>query len=380
MLPYLSSYIIKIKMKYKKILILFLLVSQVFAKEMIYLSRSPRALFMGDAHTALAGNDEFSLYYNPASLGGNNGLSFTPLNPGFGITNVLGELERFQNFPSSDAAAIAERITGLPIYLNFGVWPGFKMAFFGFSLIAQNRTSIILRNRTHPSLDIDYRYDKGFVTGFAVNLQNSKSSRHSLGYGLKYITRDGLQNSFDLFSTDILNIINSGVGDVAEIREAIGFSKGKGFGHDIGYEFMTTSGRNTFSFGASILDVGDLKFKESIGAAGVPDQEMMINSGVAFKQDFTLFDYTLAMDIHPINQPIPFGRKFHFGMELGLPFISVLGGWGDGYFNYGLDIRLWPIQLIMGFYSVELGNSYREEEGKRAMILLKFFDMNFDAY
>lgn len=350
------------------------------AKEAAYITRSPRALLMGDAYTALASEDEYSLFYNPASLGANEGLTFTAINPSFGITNALGELDRFQNFPSNDAPGIADRVLGLPLHLQVGAHPGFKMATIGLSLLAQSTTNIVLRNRVHPSIDIDYRYDRGFIAGFALNLSKSKSSRHSIGFSVKHIEREGIDNSFDLLSTDILNIVENGVKDFNDIRQAVGYSRGDGWGTDAGYEYSNKFGRSKFTFGASLLDIGDIEFRKTEGNLDVPKQEMTLSTGAAFQQDFGLFDYTLSLDMHPINRPYPVERMVHAGFELALPIVSAQIGWNEGYFSYGLGVKMWPVKLYLGFYSVELGNEYREEEGKRAVVLLQLFDLSFDAY
>ena len=75
-------------------LILINLFSGLHAQEVNYLARSPRALLMGDAFTAIA-DDEFTLFYNPAALGRNKGVSFTLLDPNFGLTDALSESDRF---------------------------------------------------------------------------------------------------------------------------------------------------------------------------------------------------------------------------------------------------------------------------------------------
>jgi len=99
--------------------ILLILTMPAMAMEMSYLGRSPRALLMGDAYTAIA-DDEYTLFYNPAALGKNRGVSFTLIDPTLGITDALSEMDRFKNFPSGSGAApqIASRIMDFPIYLQ----------------------------------------------------------------------------------------------------------------------------------------------------------------------------------------------------------------------------------------------------------------------
>jgi hypothetical protein len=345
---------------------------------------------MGDAWTALANNDEMTLFYNPASLGANDTVAFAPLNPRLGATNALDELDRFKNFPKNDAVALVDRLLGFPAYAELSAFPGLKMMRFGFSLFTTNKISLNLRNRVHPSFEIDYRYDRGFTAGFAYNLIGGRGlkgkklgsgTRLSIGYGLKYIRREGVSDEFDVFGTGLLGKITAGFENLQDIKDAFGFAEGKAFGHDLGIEFATGTGSSELVAGLSILNVGDIQFRKlSKGETDVPKQDMYINTGIAFKQDFTIFDYALSMDLKPINLPIPVARMIHVGAMVNIPFMSFYGGLSEGYTSYGAELRLFPIKIIAGFYDVELASEYKEEPGKRAMIYLSFFDAQFDIF
>ncbi len=363
-----------------------------FAQEIPAIGRSPRGQLMGDAFTAVA-DDEYTLFYNPAALGRNKGVSLTPLNPSFGGTNALDDTDRFKDFPKKDPAAIADRILNYPVSLQASVFPGLKMGTFGFNLFASSKTNMILLNAVHPILDIDYRYDKGFVAGFAYNLGSGAYSsrikksnkakitsgkRLSVGISVKHVNREGIDDQYDLFGTTLLNKINSGATEIDDLKKALGYSKGKAWGVDLGTEFAYSSGRNLFTAGLSIMDVGDMRFRKMEGNGDIPIQEMSINTGVAFKQDYGLFDYTLAADLRPLNSTVVFARKFHFGTELSLPLVTLNAGWSEGYVSYGGSVKLWPVKLTAGFYGVELGSKFREQEAKRFVVYLSLFDFSFD--
>jgi hypothetical protein len=346
---------------------------------------------MGDAYTALA-DDEYTLFYNPAALGRHSGLTVNLVNPHFGITNALDEMDRFEDFPSSDAVAISERIIGFPIFLQAGITPGMKMGNLGFSLIANSTSSITLRNRTHPFLDVNYRYDRGFVAGYAYTWgQKGRGTRHngkyripsgittSIGASVKHIKREGIDNTFDLFGTQLLNTIRAGVEDAADLKESLGYSKGSGWGVDLGMERVWSNGTSSIILAGSILDVGGTKFKKTSGTDDVPEQDMWINAGVSWKQDFMLFDYSLSLDLHPLNEDMDFGRKLHIGAKIGIPIFDFYGGIGSGYLSYGVGINFWPFRLIAGFYSTELGYRYKQQKGSRAIIYLSLFDFSFDT-
>src|SRR6218665_1805616 len=119
-------------MKKISISLTVLLTFSAVGQEVSYIGRSPRAQLMGDAYTAVA-DDEYTLFYNPAALGRNKGVSFTPINPSFGGTNALKDTDKFKDFPKNDPSAIADRILNYPVSVQASVFPGLKMSSFGFN-------------------------------------------------------------------------------------------------------------------------------------------------------------------------------------------------------------------------------------------------------
>ncbi|WP_127714681.1 hypothetical protein [Halobacteriovorax sp. HLS] len=368
-------------MKKLFLVLLFTFPFNLFSKEIIHIGRSPKALVLGDAYTARA-DDEYTLFYNPAALGRNGGIEITPLNPQFGITNALDEVDRFKDFPSSDPAAIADRLLGFPVYLQAGVFPGLKMATFGFNLFAQTRTSFLLQNATHPIIDLDYRVDRGFVAGFALNFgsggKKQMGNRTSVGISIKHSQREGIDGEFDLFGTDLLAKITSNTSSIDDLRNSIGWSKGKAWGVDLGFEQAFNTGMSEFSWGVSILDVGGTNFRRVSGNAVIPEQEMYVNAGGNWKQSLGPFAYSLSFDLAPLNIYMPFARRFRTGLEIELPFISLLGGYSEGFISYGAELRLWPFKILAGFYSAEAGVDFKEFESKRAVIQLNLLDVDID--
>ncbi len=360
--------------------------SMISAREISYLARSPRALLMGDAYTAIA-DDEYTLFYNPAAMGRNQGLSLTPLDPSFEVTNALDEMDRFENFPSGDVSAIADRLLGFPVHLKAAAFPGLKMATFGFNLFASTTTSMVLRNKTHPLMNLKTSLDRGFIAGFAYNIGKGARKkdggytpgvRQSIGFGVKHMNREGIDGTFDLFGTKLLTSVDAGIDDIQDLKDAFGFAKGDAWGVDFGYELMFSSSFTQLTLAASVLDAGGTRFRKTGGTGDVPMQEMTVNTGMALRQDFKIFDYTFSFDLHPLNQDVDFLRRVHTGLEINLPLVSVLAGWNAGYLSYGAALKLWPFKLFVGFYGVELGVDYKQEAGKRAVIQLSLFELNFD--
>jgi hypothetical protein len=376
----------------KKLLIFFIFIFSClsFSREVFYLARSPQALLMGDAFTAVA-DDEYTLFYNPAALGRNSKVSFTPFSPSFGLTDPLSGIDKFTNFPST-APAIANKIMDFPIYLQFGAVPTVKMAHFGMSLFLNNQTSMVLRNSVHPVLDIKNNYDRGFIAGFAYNIGNgslindlaskkktvSAGERFTVAASVKSITRQGLDGQFDLFGTKLLSTINNGGASVSSIKSALGYSTGKAWGFDVATEYSVSSGSSSFTAAYSLLDIAGTRFTKTEGTADVPLQPMYANAGVAFKQDFGVFDYTLSADLHPLFGPVDFMRQLHLGARVGLPLINLYGGFSEGYLSYGAAFDIWPFNLTAGWYGVETGAKLKQQEAKRFILYLSLFDFSID--
>lgn len=377
-----------IKLIFKSLFALFLVVIQLQAQAQglafRHLARSPRCLLMGDACTARA-SDEFSLFYNPAALARSRGFEISPLNFSLEGSNILEDQDRFEDFPS-DASAIADRVLDFPVYTRLSGHPGVKIGSFGLSLIANNSLSMSLQNRVHPILDIDYRYDRGFIAGYAHSWGEGSYSigegfgqghRFSFGLSLKHIQREGLEGQFSFFGTQILSAISNS-SDYSEIRKNLGFSKGDGFGWDIGFEHSYSSNGIEWSNGFSILDVGDTRFKVTEGAFKLPRQEMAVNLGTAFTQRFWPFHYTISADLHPLNSPLDFRSKLHVGLEVGAPLLTGYFGWASGYSSYGLMTKIWPLSIGVGYYSVEAGPDFRSAEQSRLLFFVNLLDIKID--
>lgn len=375
--------------KLVRLIFIFSLGISSYAFESFYLGESPRAKLMGNAWMGLANQDSYTIFYNPASLGGNYDLDLSPVNFTLAGPNALDDTDRFTNL-SSDADEIADSLLGFPLYLEASNFSTLKVHHFSFSYFTKNRANIILKNRVNPAFDVDYSYDRGFITGFAFNLiggslnkQKKKimtGKRLSVGYSFKYIGREATRDKFDLFSTNILTKISGGFNDIQDIKNTFGYSKGSGTGHDLGIEYANGWGNSEFIASMAILDIGGTHFKKEEGDKTVPKIEMAVNTGFSFRQDWKAFDYAIALDIKPINQELDFGRLFHMGAQVNIPFFGFFAGYGEGYLNYGAEIRLWPLTLTVGYNSVEIGSTYKETEGDRLFVYLSLLDTSMDIF
>ena len=362
----------------RKIVLLFLtiLTAQSEAEEIRYIGRSPKALFMGDAYTSIA-DDEYTLFYNPAGLARNETVDFSPLSADASVTNVYpDDMDRFKDIPS-DTTGLVSRFLGLPLHGHIGYVPGIKIQNFGISGIYNYTVNIELNNAIHPTAKIDIRYDKGAIMGYAHEVRRNKYEKFAFGVGLKMIKREGLVKEFDVFGPTLLTLVNESGSDFSSIKHALGFSKGKGYGLDLGMLYRLETKLAEFAWGTSILDVGNTRFSLTSGTEPLPVQEMYVNTGISLSKEYSIMDIKLTADLHPLNVPMDFGRKMHFGLYLDMPIIKVLLGYNSGYLSAAMEFDIWIAKALVGMYQVELGSKYKQRKGSRGLLYLRFLEFLF---
>lgn len=369
----------------KLFFILALIPLAAFGFETQQTMRSPQALLMGDAFTAV-NDDEFTLFYNPASMGRHKSdFSLTPFNPQASGTNILNDMDRFKDFPDEPVAA-SKLLMDYPAHASASIVPGFKLFNVGVSFLASESYDVLLRNRARPMLDVDMKSDKGIQVGVGIPLGSSRISRKSqtgsqtsFGIGAKYIERTGVRDTLGLTSTTGIQAI--GKDELQQILQTLGQVKGIGYGFDAGLEHVVKHGNSKFVAGLSALDITGTKFKEQYNEHNlqVSDIKDQVNLGLAVGQDFTLFHYILSADFRGLNDQMDFGKRTRFGAQIGIPGVKLLGGINSGYYSYGAMLDLKVIKLTAGFYDMELGAQYKQIKSRRFVIYLSLFDFSFDA-
>jgi hypothetical protein len=367
------------------IFILVLLSSHALAFEYPYTMRSPRGLLMGDAFTAV-NDDAYTLFYNPASLGRHKSdLSLYPFPISISGTNVLADMDRFKDFPD-EPIGVADVLMNYPAHVSAGIAPGFKLFNFGISFIANESLDVIVRNKSHPMMDLDMRSDKGVVFGVGIPLgpnriskKSMMGSQTSLGVSAKYIERTGVKDTMALAGPTVGDAL--GRDNIQDVMKAMGHVKGIGWGFDAGIEHVVRQGNTQYIVGLSALDITGTEYKvdknpDNLQVANTKDQ---VNLGLAAGQNFTLFHYILSADVRALNEQIDFGQRLRFGAEVGVPGLALMGGVNSGYYSYGATLDLAFMKLTAGFYDVELGSKYKQIKSRRFMIYLSLFDFSFDA-
>ncbi len=372
-----------------KFTVIFLLLS-LHHKVMSQAVKSPVASLVGNAFTARA-LDNYSLFYNPAAIGPSKLIEVRTINPNGELYNFLDDADKFKGFPSTPAA-VAERITNIPLSIGLQAVPGIKFGPIAFNAFMANQTNLILRNTVYPQLDVNYNFDKGFIIGIAGSWgrggkykKSTKKKKNitrggsfSLGGAVKYIDRQSLDGNFSLYGTKLYSAIIDGGSDIDSLKDSLGYRRGKGFGYNLGALYLYSAGRFELGFGAAILDAFNTKFKAEETGQELSEIPMRVNTGVSFKQSFPGLHYVLSMDAGPLLQDIAWQRKLHVGFELGLPLIDLFLGWNEGYMSYGLKADLWLFNLTAGIYGQEIGYQYSEQELSRFIVQLELFAFDFE--
>lgn len=363
--------------------LILLMAKTSFSEEDRSLGKSPRGLLMGDAYTSLA-DDEFTLFYNPAVLARHSGFSFYPLNPSISAVNVLKDPDRFSNL-GSDPVDVADAIFDFPIHIGVDYAPGFKMGRFGLTALVNYNTNFNLQNKITPVLDIDHRFDKGFVAGYAYpifgNYKSGGSGKQlAVGVSLKYIQREAIYGSYNLTGYSLLDALSNS--DPNDILAALGKINGSGWGADVGFDYVSSSGSQTFAASLAILDVYTLLHTDSNpDDFKVQDQPMRVNFGTSWSASAPGgFDITLSADIKNLEQQMELMRRLYLGMEVNLsPAISLLAGVNavDNY-SYGLKLNTGLIKTYIGFYGVEIGEKISQQESNRFLIYFSLLHFDFE--
>lgn len=350
-----------------------------------YTMRSPKALLMGDAFTAV-NDDEFTLFYNPASLGRHKSdFTLTPFNPQFHGSNILNDMDRFKDFPNEPVGA-SKVLMDYPAHASAGIAPGFKLFNVGVTFLANESFDALLRNPSHPMLDLDLHSDRGVMMGVGIPIGPNRISKKSqsgsqttLGFSGKYIERTGVRDTLALAGPTVLESLDQD--ELEKLLNSLGRVKAIGYGFDAGVEHVVRRGNSQLIMGLSALDITGTKFKEeksenNLQVADIRDQ---VNLGLAAGQDFKLFHYILSADVRGLNEQIDFGKRMRIGAELGIPGIKLLAGMNSGYYSYGAMLDMSFMKLTAGFYDIELGSKYKQIKSRRFVIYLSLFDFSFDA-
>lgn len=377
------------------IVVLSLLVpASVFAQEPTireypYIYKSTRAMGMGGAYTAVGGRVD-SLFYNPA------GLINIPQDKGWEVNliNISAELgDNVQNFldDTSDALDtkdlngdgstdddqlsatldVLAKYRGENMHLRVADFTSIGKSFdrwaFGLGGIGSGKLDVL----THQGFGSEgfFEVNADAMYGGIGGVSFGVSENVFVGLSVKSLHRESLIHNFTAREfVENQDTLDDYIED--DLRKS-----GDAAAADLGviWKFAKDSSLKP-SFGASIMNVGDLNF----GPAGKIPQS--VNLGIAINPEISWSrSLTVAADyidaLNNYKQDKDMAKRMRVGAELQLFDIwpvelALRAGLYNNAPTYGLDFRLLFLTASYAMYTEELGAYAGQDKDKRQLVTL----------
>lgn len=333
------------------------------------LLRSPEALAMGGAYTAIV-DDGDAPFYNPAGVAGIDGISlhFLTVDPVVSDWVIDGwkTMKDLKNPKGSDL----NRLMGQ----NISVATTARAALLapGFALVGfyDVQGALYAKNQALPKIEYGYQRTGGVQTAFAFSTTDGRRKGRGrkngemlnewrFGLGAKYISRTGgyrLITAAELFSIDSTSL-----------KSLIG-GQGTGYGMDLGVQRVQRLNRDlTLQWGAAFLNIGDVYFGN-----GATPLKGDLSTGVGLTYRYGLAALTLAYDIQQLNRSDDFQKKQNVGARLKLPLIDLYLGNHQGFLTYGAAADVWLLRVAGVVYKEELGYYPQQDTESRFSLRVDF--------
>lgn len=332
-----------------------------------------RPLAMGNAYVAVA-DDYNALFYNPAGLARLKEWDGEFLNPAITGSKTVRSLvddaqDKLKSGDVSDTLDLIEANTGKSYHVGLDWTPHLIFRNFGFGLGVEVGASMIFHRNISTDFDAGLRMVLPIT--YATNFLDEKLS---VGASVKGRARAGVDRQFSMediksFQTKGTDTNEKEIGDYA--------LSGVGVGADVGLLFTPTKTMEP-TIGVSITDIGGTPYQEqklagkSIG--NPPPAMASVNLGFSMKpiQREKLYLLT-SMDMHSINQPYSFSKKWNLGTELGYgSIIKLQAGLYQGYLTGGFQFDVGLLSLRLITYAEELAPVAGGVEDRRYALQIKF--------
>lgn len=360
------------------ILHLFIFLKLTYAQEERWTHYGMRPLSMGNAFVAVA--DDFNaLYYNPAGLAKFKTWSLEILNPYIEISksviSIYQDISNLTSGNSKDTSCvldILETYSGKTNHIGLGLRPYLLLPKFGLGIATDLDSSVSFHR--YPSIYLHFGAIATMPIAYAISLLND---RLQLGATIKFIAKNRIEHDFSIqdleaFTQDEQNSDNQESSKLEDF-----FKSGTRQTLDIGLLFTPIKTMEP-TLGLSIANVAGTPYtKVKIGNITVPSKPSeeipSINIGLSLKPWQTKWSYFLtALDIHEINKPYSFSKKFNIGAEWSLGNIFKIGaGLHQGYFSAGFQIDVMLLKLRFVTYAEEMGPTSGTCADRRYALQLK---------
>lgn len=331
-----------------------------FALDQGTLFSNARQRGMGGIGVGIA-NDEHALFTNAAGLAGIEHRRWKVVS-----INLEGSLDLYDSYASSAALFSnfsiekLNALAGKNIYFRGGAGTMFYGPGFALAAYIDGQSAIYTQNQVTPEYELGIMTTEGLQGGFAwkIPIGGKKSTTElRVGTAAKFMFRKG--GYYKLGASDLLSIT-----DGKEYLTALVGDYGAGVGFDLGTQLVQKVGKGTSIFlGTSATDIPKTNIK---GKA--QDVAMNFGLGLGVVQKMEFMDVTVGADLQNLTQVDAFSNKFHFGLELGVPFLKLWGGLNQGYFTYGMGVEFWLARISFSSYSEELGYRFKQRQNKRVLL------------
>lgn len=323
-----------------------------------------RPVAMGEAFTAIA-DDQNALYYNPAGLARLSGWSLEVFSFTLGantnltknVSDVMGNTADAGGSKPSEMLELFEDHFGKNNHFRFSLNPTFVRKNFGVGLMLNQEMNMSLHPVNPSLLDLDSTTDADLRVSGALNFIENKLSLGATVFARnRYFVGDELEYSdADTFIKDKDNLQKN--------LEAL-MQSGLGFGADFGLLFSPVETWKP-TFGLSVLNIGDVKFRKSPLKAGSGTPEPLpqsINTGFSVTPKYGMWTIRAAVDFREINLATPAVQKLSVGMEgAWRNIIRVQAGMKELAFTAGAELRLFVLNVRYATYATQ--KSYFERRG-----------------
>lgn len=350
------------------------------------LYKGVRPVGMGNAFLAMPGQDENAMFYNPASINDfpkafhfrfiSPVVDFSPGSIGlikdtFDLADDIdaqgtdaGKIDTFRTFVNQRIGQFESIQARLPVITLMHKW-------FGFSLLADSRSTISFRNRAFTNIEVVSRSDFGGMIGTAYNFKDLLGIDENFQAGVAVKVLHRLSINEIVTTDDVVN--NADFGDTLPRRRATGV------GVDVGLkgDFPT--------FGAAWLeavkptlaltwqDIGNTRFGN-----GVPDTNQSLSVGFALHPQVGKWQLHFANDFRELTQSSGFLKKWNIGAEAVGPQFwgffrpSIRVGGNEGYITGGASLDFKYAKLEFATYGEEAGKFTTQKQLRRLAVNLSF--------
>lgn len=320
-----------------------------------------RALSMGGAFLPLADDGASSLMLNPAAFGKIRRPHFelfnVQLEPNTEFTNMMNtralkvlSLSEYQH----ELGAHSPAFPGV----GFSLFPNFSFKGLGFGVMY--RTNLSAQQRD-GHIFYESLYQLIPTAGIGVRLA---SGIIRLGYSVQWIHQVSANRQVAVSDTDI--------GYTEGAHQGHALSHTLGFSFTLPYQYLPAFNLVARNIGRTRFASGGLLSSAKNSPGPPPDEPFSVDASLSFHPKTGsggVFNLVLEGRDITNRYGMPLFSRIHLGAELNFKRIFYLrAGLGAGYPSFGIGLRRPTAEFSLGYSSIEVGDSYRDEKDSRITI------------